>query len=133
MTAVVVPQLSISMEEAKVGRWLVENGDAVAAGQILVEIETDKATVEIEAPAAGQLRIIAGEGAIVPVEGTLADVEEAVPKDANGAAPAAVPVAVSSAAAPARDEAGPQQEPIASPAARRLARERGVELASLSG
>ena len=56
MTAVVVPQLSISMEEAKVSRWLVEDGDAVAAGQLVVEVETDKATVEIEAPEAGLLR-----------------------------------------------------------------------------
>ena len=75
MTSVVVPQLSISMEEAKVGRWLVEDGDAVAAGQLVVEVETDKATVELEAPAAGLLRIVAGEGAIVAVDGVLAEVE----------------------------------------------------------
>ena len=62
MTAVIVPQLSISMEEAKVSRWLVEDGDAVAAGQPVVEVETDKATVEIEAPAAGRLRIVARRG-----------------------------------------------------------------------
>lgn len=130
MTAVTVPQLSIAMEEAKVGRWLVEDGTAVAAGQLLVEVETDKATVEIEAPVAGRLRIVAGEGAIVAVDGTLAEVEDgvpaalqAVPTDGDGAAPTAAP------AAPSPQQAGP----IASPAARRLARERGVELASLQG
>ena len=66
--AVLVPQLSLSMEEAKVSRWLVQDGEAVAAGQLLVEVETDKATVEIEAPGSGVLRIVAagnvaGEGA----------------------------------------------------------------------
>ena len=129
MTAITVPQLSISMEEAKVGRWLVDDGDSVAAGQILVEIETDKATVEIEAPTAGCLRIVAGEGAIVPVEGTLAEVEEA-----GQTAPEATPVE-STPSAPASPETDGTAQPgqIASPAARRLARERGVELASLQG
>jgi pyruvate/2-oxoglutarate dehydrogenase complex dihydrolipoamide acyltransferase (E2) component len=79
MTAVVVPQLSISMDEAKVGRWLVEDGEAVVAGQLVVEVETDKATVEIEAPAAGLLRIVAVEGAIVAVDGVLAELEPAAP------------------------------------------------------
>jgi pyruvate dehydrogenase E2 component (dihydrolipoamide acetyltransferase) len=127
MTAVTVPQLSISMEDAKVGRWLVDDGDAVAAGQVLVEIETDKATVEIEAPAAGCLRIVAGEGAIVPVEGTLAEVEEAKP------AAAPEPIPADDGARPATLDAAPRPGQIASPAARRLARERGVELASLHG
>ena len=137
MTAVTVPQLSISMEEAKVSRWLVEDGEPVRAGQLLVEVETDKATVEIEAPAAGVLRIVAAEGAIVPVEGVLAELDDgdrptasaatsglraraavAAPSDANGA---------SVAGGPAR--AGL----IASPAARRLARERGVDIATVPG
>jgi pyruvate dehydrogenase E2 component (dihydrolipoamide acetyltransferase) len=142
MTAVIVPQLSLSMEEAKVSRWLVENGDAVAAGQLVVEVETDKATVEIEAPAAGRLRIVAGEGEIVAVDGVLAELEPAVPEAAQeartggtGAAPTALPVAP---ALPAPSPAGAvgapgRSGPIASPAARRLARERGVELASLQG
>ena len=145
MTAVTVPQLSISMEEAKVSRWLVEDGDAVAAGQLLVEVETDKATVEIEAPVAGRLRIVAGEGAIVAVEGTLAEVEEAapaapeaVPTDRDGAAPLAASVeparpAPSPPAAVGVDVEPQQRGQIASPAARRLARERGVELAPLQG
>ena len=71
MTAVTVPQLSISMEDAKVSRWLVEDGAEVAAGQLVVEVETDKATVEIEAPGDGRLRIVAAEGEIVAVEGVL--------------------------------------------------------------
>jgi pyruvate dehydrogenase E2 component (dihydrolipoamide acetyltransferase) len=131
MTAVVVPQLSISMEEATVSRWLVEDGEAVVAGQLVVEVETDKATVEIEAPSGGILRIVAAEGAIVPVDAVLAELEPAAPAAvrtvaADGDAVAAVSAAGFSAQ-PRR------QGPIASPAARRLARERGVELASLQG
>ncbi len=80
MTAVLVPQLSLSMEEAKVSRWLVEDGDAVAAGQLVVEVETDKATVEVEAPAAGLVRIVAREGAVVPVDGVLAELEPSAPE-----------------------------------------------------
>ena len=141
MTAVIVPQLSISMEEAKVSRWLVEDGDAVAAGQLLVEVETDKATVEIEAPEAGLLRIVAQEGAIVAVDGVLAELEptgpraaEAVSKDGGRAAPTQEFVNPVSPAPSAVVVAEPRRPgPIASPAARRLARERGVELTSLQG
>lgn len=145
MTAVIVPQLSISMEEATVGRWLVEDGDAVAAGQPVVEVETDKATVEIEAPAAGLLRIIAPEGAIVAVDGMLAELEPAAPEpaeavsiDGDGAVARSEYVdAVSPEPSPApaaRVAAEPSRPgPIASPAARRLAREREVDLAPLRG
>jgi pyruvate dehydrogenase E2 component (dihydrolipoamide acetyltransferase) len=145
MTAVIVPQLSISMEEAKVSRWLVEDGDAVAAGQPVVEVETDKATVEIEAPAAGLLRIVAPEGAIVAVDGMLAELEpaasesaEAIASDGDGAAASAAYVDSAppepSPAPGAAVAAEPRRPgPIASPAARRLARERGVELAPLQG
>ena len=80
MTAVTVPQLSISMEEARVSRWLVEDGAPVVAGQLVVEVETDKATVEIEAPVTGLLRIVAREGAIVAVEGVLAELESVAPE-----------------------------------------------------
>jgi pyruvate dehydrogenase E2 component (dihydrolipoamide acetyltransferase) len=142
MTAVTVPQLSLSMEEAKVSHWLVRDGDAVAAGQLVVEVETDKATVEIEAPAAGRLRIVAEEGAIVAVDGVLAELEPVVQEAAqevppDGTEAAAAPVSVAPAP-PLRSPAGVVAEPrrsgpIASPAARRLAREQGVELSSLQG
>jgi pyruvate dehydrogenase E2 component (dihydrolipoamide acetyltransferase) len=145
MTAVTLPQLSISMEDARVSRWLVADGDMVSAGQSVVEIETDKATIEIEATVDGLLRIVAAEGAIVAVEGVLAELEPAAAgSTAPGAgahgvalpaeqapAPAAAPVTVDSG-----DGAGVQPErtgQIASPAARRLARERGVDLTALHG
>lgn len=136
MTAVTVPQLSISMEEAKVSRWLIADGATVARGQLVVEVETDKATVEIESPTDGVLRIVAAEGAIVPVEGVLAELEPV-------GAIAAEPQLVSSDAAPAQgalsngavaaDPPSRRDGPIASPAARRLAHERGVELSALRG
>jgi pyruvate dehydrogenase E2 component (dihydrolipoamide acetyltransferase) len=142
MTAVTVPQLSLSMEEAKVSHWLVKDGDAVAAGQLVVEVETDKATVEIEAPAAGRLRIVAGEGAIVAVDGVLAELEPGVPEAAqrvrtDGTETAPAPVSVDPTP-PLPSRAGvvaapSRSGPIASPAARRLAREHGVELSSLQG
>src|SRR5207248_2955611 len=72
MVAVTLPQLSLSMEEGKVLRWLVADGDRVRAGQPVVEIETDKATVEVEAPAEGVIHFTAAEGAVLAVETTLA-------------------------------------------------------------
>src|SRR5439155_1183913 len=76
MVAVALPQLSLSMEEGKVLRWLVADGDRVRTGQPLVEIETDKATMEVEAPADGVVRIVAAEGATLAVEATLAEIAD---------------------------------------------------------
>jgi len=145
MTALTLPQLSISMEDATVSRWLVADGDSVSAGQSIVEVETDKATIEIEAPVDGLLRIVAAEGAIVAVEGVLAELEPlaagstAADAGANGVAlpaehaptPAASPVtAVPGVGAGVQPGRTGQ---IASPAARRLAREQGVDLTALHG
>ena len=138
MTAVTVPQLSISMEEAKVSRWLVEDGEPVRAGQLLVEVETDKATVEIEAPAAGVLRIVAAEGAIVPVEGVLAELDDGDRPTAAAARTVTDPEPPLPAPSDANNGASVAGGParaglIASPAARRLARERGVDIATVAG
>jgi pyruvate dehydrogenase E2 component (dihydrolipoamide acetyltransferase) len=145
MTAVTLPQLSISMEDATVSRWLVADGDSVSAGQSVVEVETDKATIEIEAPADGLLRIVAAEGAIVVVDGVLAELEPAAAgataagTGAHGVAPPSEP-APTPAAAPMTtgSDVGAGVSPertgqIASPAARRLAREQGVDLTALHG
>ena len=122
MSAVLVPQLSLSMEDAKVSRWLVGNGEAVVAGQLVVELETDKATVEVEAPDAGVLRIVAPEGAVVAVDGVLAELEPAFTTHDERAEQE-------------RNEGdGPRRAgTVASPAARRIAREGGVDLAGLRG
>ncbi len=138
MTTLTVPQLSISMEDAKVARWLVADGDAVEEGDPIVEVETDKATMDVVAPCAGVVRIVAPEGAVVPVDGVLADIGEASPIPFAGAATrtaagAAAPessgrAAVAAAAPPSRRDG-----PIASPAARRLAREQGLDVGGLIG
>ena len=65
MTVLRLQQLSISMEDGKVLRWLVADGDRVAQGDIVVEVETDKATVEVESPVDGTIAIVASEGTVV--------------------------------------------------------------------
>jgi pyruvate dehydrogenase E2 component (dihydrolipoamide acetyltransferase) len=135
MIAVTLPQLSISMEEGKVLRWLVEDGDAVEAGQPIVEIETDKATVEVEAPAEGRVRILAAEGAMLGVEATIAEIlaggEDVGPAPSSPPAAAPSSPAGAAAAAPARSTDGPRH--IVSPAAKRIAAERGIDLTRVRG
>ena len=68
-----LPKLGMNQEEGEVVSWLVSEGDEVTKGQPLVEVETDKTTVELESTAAGVLaRIVAAEGDIVPINGVLA-------------------------------------------------------------
>jgi pyruvate dehydrogenase E2 component (dihydrolipoamide acetyltransferase) len=76
MVKVVLPQLSLAMEEGKVARWIVADGDRVRAGQPIVEIENDKAITEIPAPADGVLRRLVNESAVVPVHAILAEIAE---------------------------------------------------------
>jgi pyruvate dehydrogenase E2 component (dihydrolipoyllysine-residue acetyltransferase) len=129
-------QLSISMEHGIVARWLVDDGTEVLAGQPVVEIDTDKATVEVEAPGDGVLQIIALEGTTVAVDGVLATVGSPVTRSL---APA--PASHEQTATHAQVEVSTPGSPIdsygvraaASPAARRIAAIRGVDLASLSG
>ncbi len=92
ITEVRMPRLSDSMEEGTIVRWLKAAGDVVAPGDALVEIETDKATMEYEAEAGGTLEILAAEGATVALgeaiarllpEGTAAAREERPPRDAR--------------------------------------------------
>ena len=72
-TTVIMPALELAQETGKVIKWLKNPGDAVAKGEPIVEIETDKVTVEIEAPAAGVLRdVTAQPGDVVPVGKTIA-------------------------------------------------------------
>jgi pyruvate dehydrogenase E2 component (dihydrolipoamide acetyltransferase) len=136
MIPVTLPQLSISMEEGKVVRWLVEDGQAVSAGQPLVEIETDKATMEVEAPADGQVRILASEGDVLAVEATIAEIlaeaEEPAPPMPAPTEEAAATAPVAAQAPPVRTTVGREPQ-AASPAARRVAAERGIDLAQLRG
>ena len=68
-----LPKLGMNQEEGEIVSWLVAEGDTVAEGQPIVEIETDKASVELEATASGVLaKIVHGEGDIVPINGVIA-------------------------------------------------------------
>ena len=140
-----VPKLSATMESAKVLRWLKQPGDAIKTGDPLVELETDKASMEVESAVDGVLGpIVAAEGADVAIGAKLAEIVEAGGAPAPAAKPAAAApapapkpavVAAPSPAASAPPSAKPSAIPpriLASPLARRLARERGVDLAALA-
>jgi pyruvate dehydrogenase E2 component (dihydrolipoamide acetyltransferase) len=125
-TTVIMPALELAQETGKVVRWLRSPGDTVKKGEPLVEIETDKVTVEIESPASGTLYDVAAkEGDVVPVGQTIALIVGTGEATAS-AAPTIVPVrsAGESAAAPASASLVK-----ASPLARKLAEQHGVDLA----
>ncbi len=135
-TTVIMPALELAQETGKVIKWLKNPGDAVTKGEPIVEIETDKVTVEIEAPAAGVLRdVTAQPGDVVPVGKTIALIFAA--GEAGGAAspaPAAAParaMATPSPAAPVGQSPAAASGVRASPLARKLAEQHGVDLASI--
>jgi len=133
-TDIIMPALELAQETGKVVHWLKRAGDTVRKGEPIVEIETDKVTVEIEAPASGVLRdVTAQEGDVVPVGRTIAIV---VGTDEAGAAAAAATVmppgsAAATGAIPipptAVSAAGGAVK--ASPLARRIAEQHGVDIA----
>jgi len=138
--SVVMPALEIAQETGTLVAWRKKEGEQVAKGETLLEIETDKAVMEIEAPGDGVLvGVKVHEGAVVPVGQTIAWIVapgEALP-------PEAVPsnTTTPTATAPARAGVGvpnTTHQPVASvakisPKARRLARERGVDIRNLRG
>jgi 2-oxoglutarate dehydrogenase E2 component (dihydrolipoamide succinyltransferase) len=126
-----VPTLGESVTEATIGRWFKKPGEAVAADEPLVELETDKVTVEVPAPASGVLDAIAAkDGQTVAVGALLGSITEGA-----GAKPAAKPAqaAAPKAAAPAAKPAAKPADGPLSPAVRKLAAETGVDPGSLSG
>jgi pyruvate dehydrogenase E2 component (dihydrolipoamide acetyltransferase) len=133
---VTMPRLSDSMEEGTVAKWLVDVGAEVAKGQVLVEIDTDKATMEYEAEVAGVLlEIVVPEGGIAPIGSPIARIGAPGETAAAGSSPP--PTQPPPAPTPAKPAAG--ASPIArtrggaSPIAKRLARELGVDLDTLTG
>jgi pyruvate dehydrogenase E2 component (dihydrolipoamide acetyltransferase) len=118
ITKVFMPKLSDAMETGKVIKWLKKEGDPVKGGDLLVEVETDKANVEIEAFGAGVLRkIVVGEGGTVPVGemiGVIADPTEDISSLATASAKPAAPASAAAAPAPA---AKPAPAPAMAPAA----------------
>jgi pyruvate dehydrogenase E2 component (dihydrolipoamide acetyltransferase) len=133
---VTMPRLSDSMEEGTIVKWLVEPGSEVSKGQVLVEIDTDKATMEYEAETAGVLlEVLVPEGETVPIGALIARIgkegEEAVAPPPDTATSAPPPPATPQPVAPSRPDAGARSN--ASPVARRLAEELGVDLSTVTG
>jgi pyruvate dehydrogenase E2 component (dihydrolipoamide acetyltransferase) len=133
-TEIYMPQLGLTMTEGTVIRWLKAEGDPVQKGELVLEIETDKVVVGIEAPADGILGpILAIEGAVVPIgqviSYVLAPGEEA-PTETK-AAVLGIPVPGEAETPPAAPKEAPT--PRASPKARRLAEHLGVDLATVQG
>ncbi|WP_137700121.1 pyruvate dehydrogenase complex dihydrolipoamide acetyltransferase [Marimonas lutisalis] len=150
-TEILMPALSPTMEEGTLAKWLVKEGDTVQSGDLLAEIETDKATMEFEAVDEGVIgRILVPEGtenvkvntaiAVLLDEGESAD-------DIGAAAPAAAPAAAAEPApapakadapaaampAPAAPKGGDGTRIFASPLARRIAADKGLDLSQITG
>jgi 2-oxoglutarate dehydrogenase E2 component (dihydrolipoamide succinyltransferase) len=140
MISIKVPPLGESIVEATVARWLKKEGEAVAAGDTLVELETDKVTVEVPALKGGVLaRQAKHDGDVVAVDDVLGEIDEtaagASAAPARAAAPATTTAAAAQSPAPApAPSAAPSGADVkASPAARRVAAESGVDIGSISG
>lgn len=142
--SVVMPALEMAQETGKIVSWLKKEGDAISKGEPLLEIETDKAVVEIEATADGVLAgVKSHEGDMVPVGVTIAWIlspGEQPPAESSVAAPSARKVtgqaqpAAASAASVAVQTAAPAEGGARiSPKARRLAKERGVDINRIRG
>jgi len=154
---VVMPKLSDTMEEGRILRWLKQEGDPVETGQALAEVETDKATVEMEAYTNGTIRkLISAEGqfvkvgdliaiigapgedvsALLPAAAAPAPAAEPGPPPAAAPSPGAAPRSFQAAAAPLAAAGAPAatgRSVKASPLALRMAAEAGLDLASLQG
>lgn len=139
---IVMPKWGMSMQEGLILQWLKQEGEPVAEGEPLLEVETEKMTSVVESPAAGTLaRIVYAAGCRVPVAQVIALVTapgEAVPADFP-TAQAAAPVAAAASTAPARPspaerpESAPTEIIPATPVARRLAKMHGLDLARIRG
>jgi pyruvate dehydrogenase E2 component (dihydrolipoamide acetyltransferase) len=158
---ILMPALSPTMETGNLAKWLVKEGDTVSSGDVIAEIETDKATMEVEAVDEGTVaKILVSEGtedvavnaiiavlaedgedagaieapsaaASAPAASVAAEPEAASPAKPASAAPAAAPAAPAAMNGPATSSGGAKV--FASPLARRLAKENGLDLTALSG
>ena len=134
-----LPDLGEGLTEGEIARWLVAEGQEIAEDDPLVEIQTDKTTVEVPSPAAGTvLRILVAEGDVVPVGTVLVEIGDNGAASPPAAAPAETP-ATAETPARAESELVFQEHKLsparvqATPLVRRLAEELGVDLASLQG
>lgn len=128
---IVVPSLGESVSEATISKWFKKVGDSVKADEPVVELETDKVTMEVNAPASGALKSIAvPEGKTVAVGTLLGNIE------VGAAGSVSAPVATAAVPAPAPAVSSPQptnSAPQAGPAARKMLEETGIPASSISG
>ncbi len=143
-TVVIMPKVDMDQETGTVGQWVKQEGDSVKQGETILEIETDKVAIEVEAPASGILSgILFGEGETVPIATTIAYIlepGEALPSGAKPPKAAAAPVPAASA--PASSGPGPGSNGTAkrtdwevpvTPVARNMAAATGLDLSALHG
>ena len=150
MLPIKVPPLGESIVEATVSRWQKNEGDAVAAGDTLVELETDKITVEVPALKPGVLSKRAkNEGDVVHVDDVLGELDETAVPAVAGAAQSSAPATKAAAPSPVSTPTPARSAPTAppapaaspsqggttksSPAARRVADDRGIDIAAVAG
>src|SRR3954470_9897037 len=141
MTDIRVPTLGESVTEATIGRWFKKPGDAVAVDEPLVELETDKVTIEVPAPSAGTLgEITAKDGETVAVGGLLGQINDgaagaaakSAAAPAKAAAPASQPSPPSAPAPAAPQKVPPADAPLAR-SVRRISAESGIDAATVPG
>ena len=146
-----MPKLSDTMEEGVIAKWNVNEGDSVSAGDIIAEVETDKATMDVEVFDAGTiLKIIPGEGDAVPLGGLIAiigevgeDITSLLDNDSNSATTDSSPVAEDDKVTKAKEAMAAPTAVIApslgngrikaSPLAKKIAADKGVDLNSIAG
>ena len=138
MAEIRVPTLGESVTEATIGRWFKKAGDAVAVDEPLVELETDKVTIEVPAPFAGTLgEIVAKDGETVAVGALLGQITEgaggakAAPAPAKAAEPA--PAKAAAAAAPAPTQKSPPADAPQAPSVRKISAESGIDASTVPG
>jgi 2-oxoglutarate dehydrogenase E2 component (dihydrolipoamide succinyltransferase) len=131
---IVVPEVGESIVDARVAKWLKKEGDLVAAGDPLVELETDKIDLEVAAPQAGVLsRIEHQDGADVKVGEVLGVIDEAAQSASPASGKAEAPAAAASEPAPGRSPAADTERTRATPTARKAAKQNEVDLAQVRG
>ncbi len=134
---VIMPKLGQTMEEGKIIKWLKKEGEKVEKGEPLIEIETDKTILEVEARGSGVLRkILAGEDDVVPVTktiGYIAEEDEVIPEEAAPTPAAPTPTATA-AETPSMEKPKVKTVRIkASPLAKKIAEENGIDLSRVIG
>lgn len=137
VTKILMPRLSLTMKEGTVVEWFKKEGDIVEKGEPLVEVLSEKATYDVEAPASGVLRkILAPEGTDVPVAGILgiiAAADEELPEVEAVAASSEIEAEEAMAVSEKEPAEKVEERVVASPAAKRLAREHGIDLTQVRG